>query len=114
MAKGSGTTKYVGSSQSSAANSAGVLPSSPVAMALRGQTSYNKGTSMSKAQIESNIGVSENVFFNYTGYKFGHPVSTYKEGLEILNKLPDSADMFTGHKAGEAKAYLKKIIKILS
>ena len=41
MAKGSGTTKYVGSSQQSAANSTGVLPSSPVAMILRGQTSSN-------------------------------------------------------------------------
>ncbi len=96
MAKGSGSTKSVGASGASAART------------------NTKSSSMNKAQVEGAMGISEKMFFNTTGYTYGHPVSAYESGLEILNKLPDNADLFTGHKAGEAKDYLKKIIKILS
>lgn len=59
------------------------------------------------------MGLSEHMFFNVTGRKYGHPLSSYIESLEIISKLPDNATLFTGHKAGEVKEYLKKLIKVL-
>ena len=94
MAKGNGSTKSTGASGASATRTL--------------------ATSLSKAQIEERVGISERRFFNTTGIKYGHPLSSYEEHLSILNRLPDSAVLFTGHRAEEAKDYLKKLIRVIS
>lgn len=90
MAKGSGTTKSSGAS-----------------------TNTGNGASLTKAQVVEKMGISENTFFNVTGMKYGHFLYHYQEQLGIINNVPDNADMFTGHKAGEIKEYLKKLIKVM-
>ena len=74
MAKGSGTTKYVGSNTATA--SKGVLPQSPTSMALRGLTSSNGGGTISSFSSLKN---GEKV--NIDGIQFTHSVIPYDDGV---------------------------------
>ena len=94
MAKGSGTTKTVGSGNASASR-------------------QNPAQSGGGGNVESKMGMTEKQFANITGMGYGQPLTAYQTSLAIANEIPDSQTMWTGHTAKEVKDNLKKMIKLL-
>ena len=122
MAKSSGTTKYQGSSASSAAKSAGVLPSSPVAMILRGQTSSSISTASTvpttaylyeqignlynsayKEQTFSNGDKSASILYNIKMDMF--KISLKENGKLIAKGAKTTSDAYTA--AGIIRKHIK-------
>lgn len=86
MAKGSGTTRTVGSNAVATPRSNGGSPN---------------GGSLP----------SERDFYRITGMRFGRGVEDYQVSLALLNEQSDDSKIFTGATVKEAKAMLKKYIE---